>query len=343
MTRLDVVVVTYQSADHLDDCLSSLPDWCDVVVVDNASSDGSAGIGASAGAAVIRNTTNRGFAAAANQGVAVGRNDRVLLLNPDAIVSAAALECMMAALDADPSCAVVGPRLRRPNGEPQRPAWPFPAARASWYEALGLLRLFDRRPTGFVIGACLLTRRAVWDELGGFDERFWLYGEESDYCKRVADAGFTVRLADHAEVRHIGGASGPALGEVTLEHFLRGTDHFIAKHEGPTALRSHRRALLVGSLLRYPILRLRSPGDARTTYRRRVIGRQRRVLRLHPEVVHIDGSPIMVCSLEPWDEVWRRNQFLVRELLRRDPNRQVLWVEPAFDIVHWLRGRGGHR
>ncbi|MGE3328132.1 MAG: glycosyltransferase, partial [Acidimicrobiia bacterium] len=343
MTRLDVVVVTYQSADHLADCLSSLPDWCDVVVVDNASSDGSAGIGASAGAAVIRNTTNRGFAAAVNQGVAVGTNDLVLLLNPDAIVSAAALECMMAALDADPSCAVAGPRLRRPNGEPQRPAWPFPTARASWYEALGLLRWFDRRPTGFVIGACLLTRRTVWDKLGEFDERFWLYGEESDYCKRASDAGFTVRLVDHAEVRHIGGASGPALGEVTLEHFLRGTDHFIAKHEGPTALRSHRRALLVGSLLRYPILRLRSPGDARTTYRRRVIGRQRRVLRSHPEVIHIDGSPIVVCSLEPWDEVWRRNQFLVQELLRRDPNRQILWVEPAFDVVHWLRGRGGHR
>jgi glycosyltransferase involved in cell wall biosynthesis len=338
--QIDVVVVTYASAEHLEPCLRALPDWCSVVVVDNASPDDSADIAERCGARVVRNPDNRGFAAAANQGVALGSNELVLLLNPDAVVDERSLCALVDALVADPSCAVVGPRLRRPDGSEQRPIWPFPTSRAAWLEALGLLRIADRRPDGFVIGACFLTRRSIWNELDELDERYWLYGEEADYCKRATLAGHTVRLVESAEARHIGGASGPALGARTFEHFHRGTEHFIVKFEGPQALGSYRRALLVGSLLRWPILRIFRPNDERTGYRIRVILRELSVLRNYAHAVHSVPDGIVALSLEAWDDVWRRNQFLVRDLVGMWPDRRILWVEPPHDVLHSVRSGG---
>lgn len=283
--RLDIVIVTYQSAADLSACLGALPPDAEVVVVDNASLDGSAEVAQAAGAQVLRNGGNRGFAAAANQGAARGDRELVLFLNPDAVVAGGDLATLVAALDAEPRLAAAGPRLLGPGGREQRAWWPFPSPAATWAEALGLHRLRRRRSPagqpGFVVGACLLVRRASFEAVGGFDERFWLYGEEADLCRRLWDAGWQVRLVPEAMATHVGGASGDGSAGVAFEHFQRGAEHYIAKHHGATGLVVHRLGLLVGSALRLPALLLR-PGDPRTARRWRMARRQARRLVTHP-------------------------------------------------------------
>jgi glycosyltransferase involved in cell wall biosynthesis len=129
------------------------------------------------------------------------------------------------------------------------------------------------------------------------------------------------------------------------EHFIRGGEHFVRKHEGPAALVSYRLAQLVGSGVRGG-LGLGARADEHRWRFRRTAG----VLCHHPTTVDLDspatsarGRSLVVCSLEPWDEVWRRNQFLVRELLALDPDRRILFVEPAFDVLHERRRGAGRR
>ncbi len=387
--NVDIVIVSYNSAPHLGRCLASLPRThstdagagamtvtVTVTVIDNASSDDSAAIARAAGARVVVNPANVGFAAAANQGARLGHHELVLLLNPDAELGLGTLDALRAALVADPGLAVVSPRVVRPDGSEERVFWPFPSAARAWAEALGLHRVGTStdvtdvtdvtdgpdgpEPTGFVIGACFLVRRAAFEQMGGFDPRFWLYAEESDLCRRLHDAGWRVAVIspsgrtaserlDGTAARHIGGARSAGVEAVTSEHFARGAELFVAKHDGRAALVSLRLAQVVGSVPRSIVLRDRAK---REVHRFR-LQRAARLLLTHPLTVptHRPGPAtaeapgtardLVICSLEQWDDVWRRNQFLVRELLALDPGRRVLFVEPPFDAVHEARRRSG--
>jgi hypothetical protein len=135
-----------------------------------------------------------------------------------------------------------------------------------------------------VVGACLLVRRSAFERLGGFDERFWLYGEEADLCLRLADAGLRVVHVPEAHALHVGAASSDALGPTAFEHFHRGGELFVRKHHGPRGLALHRAGLLVGSLLRLPALALRR-GDERLHVRRAVVVRLVRELSRRPTEV----------------------------------------------------------
>ncbi|MGE0877290.1 MAG: glycosyltransferase [Acidimicrobiia bacterium] len=342
---VDIVVVTYESAKELPGCLAPLEDPAAVTVVDNASRDAGADLAEAWGARVVRNDTNDGFGAAANAGAAFGTGDYILFLNPDAELRSSDLARLVRELDEHDELAVVGPRLALPDGGWQKPWWPFPSARRSVTEALGLHRLRpepapdDHR--GFVVGACLLIRRAVFEQLGGFDQRFWLYGEEADLCKRAVDAGWGVRLVEDAIATHIGGASGSAAPQRTFEHFHRGTEHFIAKHEGTRSLLAHRTANVIGQAARMPLLAARRSPVA--PQRARQVRRFVRVLREHPATVvpvaemNNGDRDLVVFSLENWDEIWRRNQFFAQALLDAQPGLRVLFVEPPIDMLHRLR------
>jgi GT2 family glycosyltransferase len=279
---VDVVVVAFESGDSLSRCLSSLPTECSAVVVDNASRDGGAELAHALGARVLRNDTNRGFAAAANQGAREGRAPLILFLNPDAAIEPAELRRRAHALELDDRLAAVGPRLVRDDGSEQRAWWRFPSPARTWAEALGLHRLRPDRPgprgeVDFVVGACLLVRRRAFEQVGGFDERFWLYGEETDLCRRLRSVGWRVAFVPAAVARHEGGGSAAALGEATFEHFQRAAERFVREHHGASGLVLHRLGLLVGSLLRLPVLAL-SGSDDRLATRRAIVARLAREL-----------------------------------------------------------------
>lgn len=343
---LDVVIVTHDSAEHLPSALAGLPAGVRVIVVDNASTDESVRVAVEAGAEVVRGKVNAGFAAGANRGARLGTAPAILFLNPDARITPADLERLRAVLDAEPDTAIVAPRIRLPDGREQRSRWPLPAPGYAWREALGIEARGRHRGATFVIGACFLVRRDAFEALHGFDERFWLYGEEADLCRRALDAGWQVRTVDDAVADHVAGASGRGLEELVFEHFNRGVEHLARKHHGRIGLLGVRSAQLVGSMLRSL-----APGDpGRRRYHRRRLGRLVRVLARAPLSVSVEspatrapGQGLVVCSLEAWDEVWRRNQFLVRELLALEPDRRVLFVEPPFDWLLAARSRGGRR
>jgi GT2 family glycosyltransferase len=202
-----VIVVAYQSDDHLSDCLREL-DASSALVVDNGRSEHTRKLVERAGAAYLRAPRNVGFAAAVNLGLARawdGVRD-VLLLNPDARVDAAGLRALQDALHAPGvRLAAVGPRLVGFDGAPQRASWPLPSPPQVWFDALGLSSLW--RGKRFVVGAVLLLNGAALAELGGLDERYFLYAEETDWQLRAQRAGWGVAIAESVTARHAGAAS----------------------------------------------------------------------------------------------------------------------------------------
>jgi glycosyltransferase involved in cell wall biosynthesis len=344
---VDVVIVAHQSADHIEEAVGDLPAIAHVVVVDNASTDLSSWFAERAGATVTVNDVNAGFAAAANQGARLGAADAILFLNPDASIAPAEVKALARLLDRDPQVAVVSPRVHHLDGSDQRVLWPFPSSAGAWREALALHRLRGESPRkGFVTGTCFMVRRSAFEDLGGFDARYWLYGEETDLCRRAIDAGWRVEVMPGAAATHAGAASRRTAPDLVDEHFARGTERYIADREGALGLVSYRIANVVGAAIRVLV-----PGsDERRAGARRRLARYVHTLTIHPARVPlespatVDEHAIVVCSLEPWDDVWRRNQFFVRELLESDPLLRVLFVEPPFDRLHRLRrGEGAPR
>lgn len=208
--RLSIVVVTHDSAAVVAGCLGALPVAADLVVVDNGSRDGTiaAALLARPDAAVVANAENLGFGRAVNQGVAVTRRDLVLVINPDCRLAPGAAAALVAAADRYADAALFAPQLVDSSCRIQ----------PSHDVALGRRRHYGRRgrevPEGdlcadFLSGAAFVVRRAAWDAVGGFDERFFLFYEDDDLCLRLRAAGHGLVLVDGATAMHLGGASAP--------------------------------------------------------------------------------------------------------------------------------------
>lgn len=249
MASVDVVVVSYNSREQLRDSVAELAAESDfnVVVVDNASSDGSLEAVADLDVEAVAMEENGGFARGSNVGFARGSAPYVLLLNPDARIHPAALRALVAVLDATPAAGAVAPKILHSDGSLDFSQRRFPRLRSTYAQALFLHRVFPRagwvdevvrtresyeRPGApdWVSGACILLRRSVLEELGGLDEGFFLYCEDTDLCLRVWQAGHEVRYEPSAVVVHEGGASAPrpALLPVLAASRLR----YAAKHDG---------------------------------------------------------------------------------------------------------------
>jgi len=270
MAEIGIVIVTYFSEAVIGACLdAALPTGADVVVVDNASGDGTIAEVARRGVRLIANSSNRGFAAAANQGFAVLNSPYILLLNPDASLQGgtAALRtaCNL------PRAAGAGGLLLGPGGEPQAGfmvrALPTPAALI--LEALLLNRIWpgnsvNRRYRGLGLdysrrmlveqpaGAFLMIRRAVWQELGGFDEGFFpLWFEDVDFCRRAIDRGYVLYYEPGAVAKHTGAHSIRKIEvEMRRVYWYRSLLRYAAKHFRPGAFRVVCSTVLAGSLLR---------------------------------------------------------------------------------------------
>ena len=228
MPEVDVVVVSYNSADRLRACVEPLAatGWAHVVVADSASTDDSLGSLAGLPVKTIPLAENRGFAHGCNAGARSGGAPYVLLLNPDATLAPEALERMVQVAEEDPAVGAVAPRITEPDGTLDWSQRRFPRLRSTFAQAFFLHRFFPLAPwtdelvrdtsayeepasPEWASGACLLIRRPALERLGGLDEGFFLYCEDMDLCKRLRDAGLDVRYEPGAVCIHEGGASAP--------------------------------------------------------------------------------------------------------------------------------------
>lgn len=254
---VDVVVVAYRCRELLDACLDALVRATDglratITVADNDSRDGTLeALRARPGVRVLPMGANLGFARANNAAIAAGSGRHVLVLNPDTRVDAGAVRQLVAFADAHPDAGVVAPRLLNPDGSGQQTARAFPTPAAGLFGRRALLtRLFpgnrwsrsflterehvdDGRPfeVDWVSGAAMLVPRAVIDQVGAFDEGFFLYWEDADWCHRIKDHGYRVWCVPSARVVHDeGGTSGHRWNATTIRHFHRGAYRYWTRH-----------------------------------------------------------------------------------------------------------------
>lgn len=267
--------------------LEQAGDEWEVVVVDNASSDGTAAEvrGRWPAVRVVELAENVGYGAAVNAGAAAGTpGGHVLALNVDTQLEPAALAKLVGALEADPRLGAVGPRLLDPDGSLQPSVHDLPSVAALFAEALFLDRLpaalGDRlgyhargydyaapRRVGWLTGAVLLVRGTAWEQSGGFDPQFFFFVEEIDLQRRLQALGWEVAIEPRAAVLHHGGKQ-PLSPELFL-HSHEGFELYFAKHGGPAQARLARAALRLAALTRaiawslVPLVRPARAGDAR--------------------------------------------------------------------------------
>jgi hypothetical protein len=259
-----VVVVTYDALPWIERCLESVR-RVPSVVVDNGSSDGTVGVVRERFPDVkVIEAENRGLAAGWNVGIAETKSRYVLLLNADAWLVGDALDRLVELADSRPQAAVVGPRLSNPDGTLQRSVRGFPTLWRLATEYFFLRKLAPRssalnafyaggfdhgeeREVEYVMGACMLVRREAIDGVGLLDEDFFLFSEETDWCYRFRQAGWSVVFFPGAECVHVRGASHG--GRLYREN-LRGHLRFISKHQGSQRAERARRLLLVALRLR---------------------------------------------------------------------------------------------
>lgn len=268
--QLSAIIVSYNTRRMTLDCLRALQSELDgltaeIWVVDNDSRDGSAEAirAAFPDVHLIENPNNAGFGAANNLAMKQARGDFLLLLNSDAFPKPGAVRELLDCAARHPQAGVIGPRLLNEDGSLQVSCWRLPSPTRAWLENLGVSALLpshpvlgdyfrwahdEEREVEFVAGACLLVRRAVYEAVGGFDENFWMYAEESDWQRRMHEAGWTIVFTPSAEVTHLGGASGASESAKISHHFYHSMDLYGRKHHGLSGLISRRIAMSVGSL-----------------------------------------------------------------------------------------------
>jgi N-acetylglucosaminyl-diphospho-decaprenol L-rhamnosyltransferase len=210
---------------------------------------------------------NKGYGAALNEGIGEASGDRLLLMNADAWPRPDAIERLGAFAAREPHVGIVGPRLVNPDGTLQPSVRGFPTLwrlateylflrwLAPWSRVLNAFygSRFDhgsRREAEFLVGAVLLVRRQLIEEIGGFDERFFMYNEEVDFCYRARAAGWSVVFSPEAEFVHVGGASTVQNGPQMYREQLRSHLRFLAKHHGLREAERARRLLALAMRIR---------------------------------------------------------------------------------------------
>ncbi|MEU5891685.1 glycosyltransferase family 2 protein [Streptomyces sp. NPDC047461] len=289
----DIVIVNWNAGRHLRECLGSivrsdrsLLRVARIVVVDNASTDSSMNELTSGDIPldVVRNSHNRGFAAACNQGAARGHSDFLLFLNPDTELYPDTLRAVGGFLGtpAAEGVGICGGRMVDERGEPAISCSRFPSLRIFFGKMTGLDRLAPALfpphhllpaettvsgPVDQVIGAFFLLRRSLFDQLSGFDERYFLYFEETDLALRACQRGRCSYYLHQAKVHHIGQVSSAQLGGRRLCYSLCSRTRYAFRHWP----RSHAWLLVALTLTVEAAARLsravlrRSPSECRAT------------------------------------------------------------------------------
>jgi len=277
---IDVVTVSYNCRDSLVRCLRSLRDCRDsfdlrTVVVDNASSDGTPEVVRSMfpEVRVIQSRENVGFATGCNIGIMVGREELVLLLNPDCEIGASALRQLVDCLDQNKSAACAAPGLLRGA----KPIAPVYRAIVTLREFLAKMLFLDRalgceaarkdvsggqevgraakgvvsgRDVDYVVGACVLCRRLHLESVGLFDPGFFLYFEDQDLSLRLRERGFRVLFCPEASIQHAQGASADQELERTVFESYHSLCYLFDRHRDKRSGIALRLAIAVGAAIR---------------------------------------------------------------------------------------------
>lgn len=240
--KLSVIIVNWNTKELLKNCLSSFihnqyPFQLETIVVDNASTDGSAGMVQQQFPTVklIQNTRNLGFAKANNIALQSTTADYFILLNSDTIAKNNAFTELFRFMEKHPEAGVVGPKLLNSDGTLQYSCTTFPDLWAIFFRESGLSGRFPKhrwfgkwfltwwdhqstREVDTVSGACFLLRKQVYDVVGGLDERFFMYTEEVDWCYRIKKTGWKIYYSPGVEVMHLAGGSDHT-GTATFEMY----------------------------------------------------------------------------------------------------------------------------
>jgi GT2 family glycosyltransferase len=269
------ILVNYNAGPELRRALQSIADelsgrcW-EGVVIDNASADGSAAIAHEFEPHVrlVRNGDNIGFGRGVNQGIAATTAPIVLIMNPDCRLVAGALAVLEDELRAHPDCAIVGPRILDLDGTVQGSARGDPDMLTGFFGRTTLLRkvmpglAVSRRnvisadvvrpgdrsvSVDWLSGACILTRRAAFQAVKGFDERYFLYWEDADLCRRLRTLGYHVRYVPGATAIHRAGHSSRLVRQSAIQAFHDSAYLYYSTHVAPSRL--HPKRLVARALL----------------------------------------------------------------------------------------------
>ena len=255
---LSIVILNWNVADLLVECLRSLPDACgawwprtEVIVVDNASTDDSVTI-VQAGFPDVRLVLlpeNRGFTRGNNAGIAAAKGEYILLLNPDTMAQPGSIAALCDYMEAHPEVGIAGPRLLNPDGTLQPSRRRFPTIATALVESTPLQRFFQDSPilsrfymadqaeneeqyVDWISGAALICRREALAQVGPFDPGFFMFSEEVDLCRRATQAGWRVAYVPQARITHYGGGStGQAVPSRHI-HFNTSKARYFRVHEG---------------------------------------------------------------------------------------------------------------
>ena len=277
---LSLIIVNWNTRDLLAQCLESIytspPDASfEVWVVDNASTDGSAQMVRERfhHVRLIENRENAGFARANNQAIQESTGRHILLLNPDTVVLPNAIMTLHQYLSAYPTAGVVGAQLLNADGSLQDSWGRFP----SWGTEMPVFGpRFSQRPRSrrareasmlphegpwlvdWVSGACLMVKRAVVNSVGGFDESYWLYTEDTDWCHRIWDSGWEVLFVPQAHIIHLSCAASKQRYLQTYLQFHRSRFQFLRRYRGQRETSFVRGFVAIKSIMR-SIYAKRSP------------------------------------------------------------------------------------
>lgn len=256
---LSIIIVNWNVKELLRACLHSLLEaWADsptltleIIVVDSASSDGSAQLVRDEFPQVqlIASDENLGYARGNNIGVAAGQGRYLFLLNPDTVVAPTALSELVRYLDDHPEVGALGPQLRWPDGAVQSSRRRFPTVGSLFWESTLLGQWFpDNRhlrryhcrdippdhiqAVDWLVGAALLIRREAWQQVGPIDEEFFMYFEETDWCRRTATAGWAIHYLPSAQVVHYEGKSSEQVLAARTLRFQRSKLRYTRKYFG---------------------------------------------------------------------------------------------------------------
>lgn len=266
---LSILIVTFNSGHVVAGCLDSIPATtgvkAEIILVDNASQDGTPALVRRNYPAVrvIENHRNVGFAAAVNQAAHVARGSLFLLLNPDTVVHSGAIDQLVSFLAEHPAVGICAPRTLDRHGRIRHNCFRFETPWTFFWFGVGVgplqkmrnrilgrtdwqIDLDSAQTVEAATGAALLVRRQLYEQLGGLDERFFMYCEDGDFCYRARQAGYQTMLVPWSVMTHIGAASTPH-GAVLLNgmigrHLLHSRYHYTCKYRGKAAMRALRLA-----------------------------------------------------------------------------------------------------